>query len=34
MYREFSTPFTACSMGMPTVVAMTSALAPGYRVVT
>ena len=31
---EPSTPLTACSMGIPTVLAMTSALAPGYIVVT
>ena len=31
---EFLTPLTACSMGMPTVLAMISALAPGYMVVT
>jgi hypothetical protein len=29
MAIEFSTPLTACSIGIPTVVATTSALAPG-----
>ena len=31
---EFSTPLIACSIGTPIVAATTSALAPGYRVLT
>ncbi len=31
---EFSTPLIACSIGTPMVAATTSALAPGYRVLT
>ena len=31
---EFSTPLIACSSGTPMVAATTSALAPGYRVLT
>ena len=34
MYSMPSTPFTCCSMGIPTVCAMVSALAPGYTAVT
>jgi hypothetical protein len=31
---EFSTPLIDCSIGTPMVAATTSALAPGYRVLT
>ena len=34
MYSMCSTPFSACSSGAATVSAMTSALAPGYTVLT
>ncbi len=34
MYSMFSTPFTCCSIGAATVLANTSAFAPGYTAVT